>query len=85
MEVSGKKILIMGAARSGVAASKFLSGHGAQVILTDVKPVDAMQNVQKEVEVLGIETIWGEQPNIKKINPDFIVVKIGRASWRETV
>ncbi|KJS19256.1 MAG: UDP-N-acetylmuramoyl-L-alanyl-D-glutamate synthetase [Clostridiaceae bacterium BRH_c20a] len=77
MEVSGKKILIMGAARSGVAASKFLSGHGAQVILTDVKPVDAMQNVQKEVEVLGIETIWGEQPNIKKINPDFIVVSPG--------
>jgi len=77
MDVRGQKVLIMGAARSGIAASKFLSDHGVHVILTDVKPVDAMINVQKEVEILGIETIWGEQPNVKQINPDFIVVSPG--------
>ncbi|KJS83853.1 MAG: UDP-N-acetylmuramoyl-L-alanyl-D-glutamate synthetase [Peptococcaceae bacterium BICA1-8] len=77
MDVRGQKVLIMGAARSGIAASKFLSDHGAQVILTDVKSGDAMKNVQKEVEILGIKTIWGEQPNVKKINPDFIVVSPG--------
>jgi len=77
MEVQNKKVLIMGAARSGIAASKFLSAHGAQVILTDIKPVTTLADVEKEVDGLGIETLWGEQPDVKKIAPDFIVVSPG--------
>jgi len=77
VEVNNKKILIMGAARSGIAASKFLSTHGAHVILTDVKSAEVFIDIEKEVKKLGVETLWGEQPNVRKIAPDFIVVSPG--------
>ena len=40
MELAGKKVLIVGAARSGIAAARFLLGQGAVVALTDQKPLE---------------------------------------------
>lgn len=77
MEIRGKKALVIGAARSGIAAGKFLCAHGGFVLLTDIKPANNFLDVEKEVASLGIKTLWGEQPNIKKINPDFIIVSPG--------
>ena len=77
MDVKDKKVLIMGAARSGIAASKFLKTHGAGVILTDIKEAEKMIDVEKELVGSGIETLWGQQPDIKEIKPDFIVVSPG--------
>jgi UDP-N-acetylmuramoylalanine--D-glutamate ligase len=37
MTYQGKRVLVMGAARSGIAAARFLLAHGARVILTDIK------------------------------------------------
>jgi UDP-N-acetylmuramoylalanine--D-glutamate ligase len=37
MSYQGKTVLVMGAARSGIAAARFLLAHGARVILTDTK------------------------------------------------
>ena len=37
MEVEGKKVLVIGAGRSGVAASRFLAARGALVVLNDRK------------------------------------------------
>ena len=36
--VSGQKVLVVGAARSGVAAAQLLARRGAHVTLTDRKP-----------------------------------------------
>lgn len=77
MDVKDKKVLIMGAARSGIAASKFLKTHGADVILTDIKEAEKMVDVEKELAGSGIKTLWGQQPDIKEIKPDFIVVSPG--------
>ena len=38
MEVASKKILVIGAGRSGVASAKFLAARGAIVPLKDQKP-----------------------------------------------
>ena len=40
MELAGKKVLIVGAARSGIAAARFLLDQGAVVALTDQKPIE---------------------------------------------
>ena len=40
MELAGKKVLIIGAARSGIAAARFLLAQGAIVALTDQKPLE---------------------------------------------
>ena len=40
LEVAGKKVLVIGAARSGIASAKFLIARGATVALNDAKPVE---------------------------------------------
>jgi UDP-N-acetylmuramoylalanine--D-glutamate ligase len=40
MEVAGKKVLVMGAAKSGSAAARFLAAQGAVVALNDQKPFE---------------------------------------------
>jgi UDP-N-acetylmuramoylalanine--D-glutamate ligase len=40
VEVAGKKVLVMGAARSGIACARFLAQRGATVALNDAKPID---------------------------------------------
>ena len=38
MELKGKKVLVVGLARSGVAAARLLVLHGAMVTANDLKP-----------------------------------------------
>jgi UDP-N-acetylmuramoylalanine--D-glutamate ligase len=38
MELAGKTVVVVGLARSGVAAAEFLAGRGAHVVATDGKP-----------------------------------------------
>jgi UDP-N-acetylmuramoylalanine-D-glutamate ligase len=42
MDLAGKKVLIIGAARSGIAAAQFLTTRGAIVALNDQKPLDSL-------------------------------------------
>ncbi len=41
--MSGQRVLVVGAARSGVAAAQLLAKRGAKVTLTDRKPQIAEQ------------------------------------------
>ncbi len=70
-----EKILVIGAARSGVAVSKFLMDCGKAVILTDNRPEDVVlaefpqvRETLAELEVKGIETVFGRQIDTKVIN-----------------
>src|SRR5262245_2304773 len=37
--VDGQRVVVVGAARSGVAAAELLASRGAEVVLTDLRPV----------------------------------------------
>ena len=39
MEIAGRKALVIGAARSGIASARFLAQRGATVALNDRKPL----------------------------------------------
>lgn len=41
-DYKGKKVLVVGAARSGVAAAEFLLARGATVVLTDRRPLEEL-------------------------------------------
>ena len=56
------KILILGFARSGYEAAKFLLNRGNTVFLTDLK-TDHDENQIKELENLGIHFVLGEHPD----------------------
>ena len=42
MNLKGKKVLVVGLGRSGLAAALFLRGQGAQVTVSDVRSADAL-------------------------------------------
>lgn len=76
MQVAGKKILVVGLARSGVAAAEFLTARGASVTVNDAKP----ENELKEASALrakGIEVIGGGHPQELFEKADLIVVSPG--------
>ncbi len=73
-----KRVLVIGAARSGLAAVDFLCNHGYSVILTDMSP-EADEAVLAHLRQLKVQMIWGEQPDVSALRPDFIVISPGIA------
>ena len=69
----GKKVLIIGAARSGLAGAEFLAKQGDQVVLSDMKTVAAAEPLKE----LGVSFVWEQQPDVAEIKPDYIVVSPG--------
>lgn len=66
-----EQVLVIGAAKSGIAAAKLLHRHGYQVILTDMKEV----NEKAELEALGIQVYDGGHPDVLKTKDYGFVVK----------
>ncbi|HKO97724.1 MAG TPA: UDP-N-acetylmuramoyl-L-alanine--D-glutamate ligase [Pyrinomonadaceae bacterium] len=62
MELSGKKVLVMGAARSGIACARFLAKRGAIVALNDRKPIEEWPPEARELKAEGVGCLSGEVP-----------------------
>jgi len=77
MEVAGKKVLIIGAARSGIAAAKFLSERGAIVALNDQKPLDKWSEAALALKESDVGLIPGEPPSWLLDQLDLLVVSPG--------
>ncbi|PKM63972.1 MAG: UDP-N-acetylmuramoyl-L-alanine--D-glutamate ligase [Firmicutes bacterium HGW-Firmicutes-20] len=56
-----KKVLIIGAARSGLAIARLLRKEGFEVILTDIKPLKI--DVKEDLIARGIEVVDGGHPD----------------------
>jgi len=52
----GSKVLIIGAARQGLALARYLASHGAQVVLNDQRDQDALRSAQEELA--GLDITW---------------------------
>jgi len=77
MNVAGKKVLVVGAARSGIACAKFLAARGAIVALNDAK---AFEKWSAEAQVLkseGIGCLAGEPPSWLLDQMELLVVSPG--------
>jgi UDP-N-acetylmuramoylalanine--D-glutamate ligase len=55
----GTRPLVVGAARSGLAAARLLHRHGARVRVCDRRAADAAAEAAQALEALGIEAAWG--------------------------
>ena len=59
-----KKIFILGLARSGFAAAKYLIKHNNEVILNDIKEEDKLDKNQiEELRSLGVKLVFGSHPD----------------------
>lgn len=76
MEVAGKNILVVGLARSGVAAAEFLAARGARVTVNDAKAEEELKDAPG-LRAKGIEVIGGGHPRELFENSDLIVVSPG--------
>ena len=61
MDFANKKVLVIGAARSGIAAAKIAKKFGAAVTLSDAKPEQEIKFDFTELRGLGIELRFGAQ------------------------
>jgi len=62
MDFTGKKILVIGAARQGLALSRFLVSRGAFVVLNDLRTPTDLQNEQSELNHDRITWVLGSHP-----------------------
>src|SRR5690242_20461431 len=64
MEIEGRKALVLGAARSGIASAKFLAARGATVALHDRKPVEEWSESARSLkETHRVGLISGQIPS----------------------
>ena len=77
MDLAGKKVLIIGAARSGIAAAKFLTARGAIVALNDQKPLERWSDAALALKESGVGLLPGEPPSWLLDQLDLVVVSPG--------
>ena len=74
---SGKKVIVIGAARQGTALSRYLASKGAQVILTDMHSLDDLPANLPDLEKLGIQLRLGGHPLELLESADLVCVSAG--------
>ncbi len=77
MDLAGKKVLIIGAARSGIAAAQFLTTRGAIVAINDQKPLDRWSDSAMGLKSFGVGLLPGEPPSWLLDQLDLVVVSPG--------
>jgi UDP-N-acetylmuramoylalanine--D-glutamate ligase len=77
MELKNKKILVVGLARTGVAVARFLAGHGAKVIVTDMKDEATLAPFLEKLADLDIDYELGRHDKHTFLMADLIVVSPG--------
>jgi len=77
LDVKGRKALVIGAARSGIASARFLAQRGATVALNDRKPLSEWSKDALDLKTEGIGLIEGEPPSWLLDQIDLVVVSPG--------
>ncbi len=76
-DFKGKRITVVGMARSGVAAARALHALGARVTVTDKKPLDQLAGPVKQLGSASIAIEAGGHPDRIFIETDLIVLSPG--------
>jgi len=58
----GKKVVVIGAARQGLAASRFLAKRSARVLLTDSRPLSDFNDLESQLSGFAVELHLGGHP-----------------------
>jgi UDP-N-acetylmuramoylalanine--D-glutamate ligase len=77
MDLLGKKVLVVGMARTGIATAKFLKAKGSLVTTTEVKPEEEMREAVQELKGMDLSTEWGGHRTETFLKQDLVVVSPG--------
>jgi len=77
MELNGKRVLLVGMARSGIAAAELLQRHGATPVLNDRKKESDFGTDLDGLKAIGCEFRLGEDPVALLDEADALVISPG--------
>ena len=77
MDLHGKRVLVVGLARTGIATAKFLRARGSLVTTTEVRPKEEMGEAVQELSEMDISEEWGGHQVETFLKQDCIVVSPG--------
>lgn len=77
MDVAGKRVVVVGLARSGIAAAGFLAARGARVLATDRKPEGELEAEALSLRGKGVELETGAHRMETFTAADLVVVSPG--------
>ena len=77
MELKGKRVLVVGLGRSGLAAALFLRRHGAQVTVSDVRSAEALEKEMPRLLEEGIAVEAGGHGLLTFRRQDLLVLSPG--------
>jgi UDP-N-acetylmuramoylalanine--D-glutamate ligase len=77
MDLKGKKVLVVGMARTGLATVKFLQSKGSLVSATEARPKEEMREAVEALGAMGVPAEWGGHQAETLLKPDLIVVSPG--------
>lgn len=77
IDVKGKRVGVIGLARSGLAASRFLLGQGAEVVGADAKSAEQLGEARHQLVELGGEFVGGFAERRQLGEVDLVVISPG--------
>jgi UDP-N-acetylmuramoylalanine--D-glutamate ligase len=93
MDWKGKKVLVIGLARTGLEVARFLARQGAEVAVTDRKPVQELEREITELQGLPVTCRLGSEDAAWLDGVDIVVPSPGvppdnlllQEAWREEI
>ena len=77
MDWNGKRVLIIGAARQGLALTRYLARQGARIILNDRRDEDALASARESLDGLNVRWVLGSHPTSLLQETDLVCVSGG--------
>ena len=77
VELKGKRVLVVGLARTGVATGLFCASHGAQVTAADLRPESELGDAPKTLRAAGVHLEFGALAREIFLAQDLIVPSPG--------
>jgi UDP-N-acetylmuramoylalanine--D-glutamate ligase len=62
MKWEGKRVVVLGLARQGIALTRYFAEGGAEVVVSDLKPREALSDAQQALSDLPVEYVFGGHP-----------------------
>ncbi|HLJ41439.1 MAG TPA: UDP-N-acetylmuramoyl-L-alanine--D-glutamate ligase [Candidatus Acidoferrales bacterium] len=77
VDLEGKRLLVVGLARTGIVVSLLCAAYGARVTATDEKPESALPEVAAKLRAAGVTLELGAHNPETFVNQDLIIVSPG--------
>jgi UDP-N-acetylmuramoylalanine--D-glutamate ligase len=77
MELEGERVVVVGLARSGIAAARYLADHGARVVATDRKTASELPEEALSLALQGVVLELGGHPPTAFTGASMVVVSPG--------